>query len=142
MSLSFYVQKVEPTGVGFSFGGFNEFRHRIARSIGLKGVYPGTDTDMYRTQRYKEIESDHPMFPLIDHCDCDGSMESDDCGQVGAYLKTLILEWEKELSEYEGDLDPDLLYDMEDLKRDIEEGEKLADLMLQCYENDETLLFI
>jgi len=132
MSLSFYVQKIEPTGVGFSFSGFHEFRHRIARSIGLKGVYPWTDTDMYKTLRYKEIESDHPMFPLITHSDCDGSMGPDDCGQVGAYLKTLIPEWEKELDEgYDGELE-----------YDIEEGEKLAELMLQCHENNETLLFL
>jgi len=132
MSLSFYVQKIEPSGISFSYGGFSGFRHRIARSIGLKDVYPGIDTDMYATGRYKEIESDHPMFPLIDHDDNDGKLEPDDCGQVGAYLKILIPEWEKEFEEnHNGDLGDD-----------IEDGKKLADLMLRCYENDETLLFI
>jgi hypothetical protein len=132
MSLSFCVEKIESTGVGFSYTGFNKFRHRIARSIGLKGVYPGTDTDMYVTNKYKEIESEHPMFPLIDHNDNDGKLEPDDCGTVGAYLKTLIPEWEKEFDEY-----PE-----KELENDIMEGKKLADLMLQCYENNETLLFI
>jgi len=142
MSLSFYVQKVEPTGVGFTYREFSRFRHRIARSIGLKGVYPGPGTDMYFSLKYLEIPSEHPAFLLIAHSDCDGSMGPDDCGQAGAYLKTLIPEWEKEISEYEGDLDPDLKSDMEDLKSDIEEGKKLADLMLQCHENNETLLFL
>jgi len=133
MSLNFCVQKIESTGVGFSYSGFNEFRHRIARNIGLKGVYPGTDTDMYVSGRYKEIESEHPVYPLIDHDDNDGKLEPDDCGQVGAYLKTLISEWERELDEYPDEIG---------LEGDIEEGKKLADLMLECYENGETLLFM
>jgi len=133
MSLNFYVQKPEPTGIGFSYGGFNEFRHRIARSIGLKGVYPMTDTDMYRTSRYKEIESSHPMFPLIEHEDNDGDLGPDDCGQVGAYLKTLLAEWKLELEK-----DPD---DSE-LACTIENGEKFADLLIECHEDGKTLLFI
>jgi len=133
MSLSFYIEKIESTGVGFSYIGFNKFRHRIARSIGLKGVYPGTDTDMYVTLRYKEIESSHPMFPLIDHDDNDGKLEPADCGTVGSYLKILIPEWEKEFEEYP---------DEKELESDIEEGNKLADLLLQCHENNEVLLFM
>jgi len=133
MSLSFCIEKIEHTGVGFSYIGFNKFRHRIARSIGLKGVYPGTDTDMYITLRYKEIEESHPMFPLIEHEDSDGKLYPCDCGPAGAYLKTLIPEWEKELEEYP---------DERELASDIEEGKKLADLMIQCHKNNESLLFM
>jgi len=133
MSLNFCVEKIESTDIGFSFRGFNEFRHRIARSIGLKGVYANTDTDMYMTLRYKEIEETHPMYTLIIHCDCDGKLWPDDCGQIGTYLKTLIPEWKKELEE-----DPD----DDELKDDVEIGDKLADLMLGCHKNNESLLFL
>jgi len=132
MSLSFCVQKVEHTDVGFSYSGFNEFRHRIARSIGLKDVHSGDDTDMYTTGRYKEIEISHPMFPLIDHDDNDGELGPDDCGMVGAYLKTLIPEWEKELGQ---EHDKELEYD-------ISMAKKMVDLMLRCSDNNETLLFL
>jgi hypothetical protein len=132
MALSFYVQKQEPTGVGFSYRRFNEFRHRIARSIGLKGVYAGTDTDMYMTGKYKEIGEYHPLYEFIAHSDCDGELDDRDCKKIGECLKTIILEWEKELDDD---------YDKE-LENDINEGRKLADLMLDCCENGDTLLFI
>ena len=134
MSLSFCVQKVESTGIGFPYSAFNEFRHRIGRSLGLKGVYSMTPTDMYITKRYMEIEDTHPLYPLIDHSDCDGALEPEDCGQIGAYLKeSLVPEWKKELEE--GGSNDELDYD-------IKQGERLADLMLKCYENGDTLLFI
>lgn len=132
MSLSFCIQKVESTGVGFSYYGFNEFRHRIARSIGLKDVYSMTSTDMYQTGRYKEIEYDHPMYPFIDHDDNEGELGPDDCGQVGSYLEVLLEEWRKELADK---------YD-DGLNNDIIQGQKLAELMLKCNENGYTLLFL
>jgi len=132
MGLSFYVQKVEPTGIGFSYSGFDEFRHRIARSIGLKGVYSGTKTSMYKTGSYKQIETTHPMYPFIDHDDNEGELGPENCGQVGAYLKILMQEWRKELEEKP---DAGLFFD-------TNAGEKLADVMLKCYENGETLLFV
>jgi len=133
MSLSFCVQKVESTGVSFSYNGFNEFRHRIARSIGLKDVDPSmSDTDMYMTGRYKEIESSHPMYPLIDHDDNEGDLGPDDCGMVGSYLQVLIEEWEKELADsFDNGLD-----------HAIKQGKKLAEVMLECHENGNTLLFL
>jgi len=133
MGLNFCIQKVEHTDVGFSYGEFNDFRHRIARSVGLDNVYSGTVTDMYLCKQYTKIESTHPMYPLIDHDDNDGELGPDDCGQVGRYLKHNILpEWRKELEEKPND----------ELANDIEQGDKLAELMLECYENDNTLLFI
>ena len=133
MSLSFYVQKIESAGVGFSYIGFDKFRHRIARSIGLKDVYSSMGSkDMYASGRYKEIESGHPMWPLIGHSDTDGDIGPEDCGKIGACLKTLIQEWEKELKS-----SPD-----EELEIDIEKGKRLADVMMRCYENNEILLFM
>jgi hypothetical protein len=132
MSLSFCVQKIEPTDVGFTYHGFNEFRHRIARSIGLKDVYSLTETDMYHTGRYKEIETTHPMYPLIDHDDAEGDMGPDDCGQVGKYLKIIILEWRKELEDNFS----------AELKNDIDMAERLSEVMMQCYQHGETLLFM
>ena len=134
MSLSFCVQKVESTGICFSYAAFSQFRHRIGRSLGLKDVYSMTPTDMYMTFRYKEIENTHPLYPLIDHNDSDGALGPDECGQVGAYLKEgLLPEWKKELEE--GGSNDELDYD-------IKQGERLADLMLKCYENGDTLLFL
>lgn len=138
MSLSFAIQKIESTEVGFSYSGFNGFRHRIARSIGLKDVYALTDTDMYETGRYKEIEFSHPMYPLIDHDDNEGELGPDDCGRIGSCLRILIQNW---LSEKCGQRNASMPVD-KDLEFDISMGERLADLMIRCHENDETLLFL
>jgi len=133
MGLSFCVQKVEETGVRFSYSGFNDFRHRIARSIGLKDIAIGDkETDIYFTGRYMEIENSHPMYPLIDHEDNDGDLGPDDCGMVGSYLRILIEEWKSELGTSSD------IY----LEQDIEMGEKLANVMLQCHANNNTLLFL
>jgi hypothetical protein len=132
MGLSFCVLREVHTGIGFSYSGFHDFRHRIARSIGFKDAYSGTDTDIYETGRYKEIETTHPLHPFMTHEDCDGDLSPEDCGKVGAYLKELISEWEKELEGNPSDLD---------LKFDLQEAKKLSDLMLNCYTNGETLLF-
>jgi hypothetical protein len=133
MSLSFCVQKIEDADLGFGFGEFSRFRHRIAQSIGLKDVYAGTDTDMYETKRYIEIGETHPIYPLIEHSDCNGDMEPEECGQVGNYLKALIPLWEKEMELGTSD---------ELLENDIQKGKALVELMLKCYKNDETLLFV
>ena len=132
MGLGFGVQTVKLTGIHFSYNQFNVFRHRIARSIGLD-VYHGTGEDMYKTGRWKEIEHSHPVYPLINHDDCEGELGPDDCGMVGAYLKTLIQEWKKE-RDVEG-INPALDYD-------ITEGERLADLMVKCHEDGDTLVFL
>jgi len=132
MSLDFCVQKVESTGIGFTYHSFHEFRNRIARYCGFPNAYPDTDGDIYKNFRWKEMESTHPMFPLMDHSDCDGEMDPDDCGKVGAHLKVLADEWK---AEPENEDDKDREYD-------IEMAEKLSEVMLQCYKNDETLLFL
>jgi hypothetical protein len=82
---------------------------------------------MYETGRYKEIEYSHPIYPFLDHSDCDGEMGPDDCGQVGMCLKEIVKEWN-------GD-DPEA-------QEHIEFGNKLADVMLQCSEEGNTLLFL
>jgi hypothetical protein len=127
MSVSFCIQKVVPTGVSLSYDGFHSFRHRVARSCGIKDVYPGTETDLYETGRYKELEGSHPMTAFLEHSDCDGSMGPDDCGQTGMYLKEIIKEWNDE--------DPDE-------KADLKFAERLVDVMLKCYEERNSLLFI
>jgi hypothetical protein len=134
MGLHFYVEKVESTDVWFTFGMFNTLRHRIARSIGLKDVYAGTDTDMYLTGKFKEIDENHPMHDFLIYSDCDGRMEPEECGQVAAYLKTIIEEWEIE-KNYTGIND-------EDLELDIKNGKKLTELLQRCFKNVEALLFI
>jgi hypothetical protein len=126
MSVSFAVEKVESLGVSWPYHMFNSFRHRIARSCGLKDVYANTETDMYKTGRYKEL-GDSPIYPFIEHSDCDGEMGPEECGPVGAYLKVLIEEW---LGE-----DPQEIID-------IKNGKRLAEAMLKCHEKGETLLFL
>jgi hypothetical protein len=82
---------------------------------------------MYKTGRYKDIEASHPIYPLLDHSDCDGEMGPDDCGQVGMQLKEIVKEWKGE------DLEEQYL---------IEFGNKLADVMLKCFREGNTLLFL
>ena len=131
MGLSFGVKKVELVGVHFSYSGFNEFRHRIARSCGFPDVYSGTENDFYSSGRWKEMNENHPMFPLLSHSDCEGDMNSEDCGKVGYHLKTLVEVWKAKLVKK---------YD-HNLEHHIGKAEELSRVMIQCNENDETLVF-
>jgi hypothetical protein len=96
-------------------------------ACGLRDVYPQTETDMYKTGSYKEIEVSHPIYPRLDHSDCDGEMGPDDCGQVGMYLKEIVKEWK-------GDGPEEQVH--------IDFGNKLADVMLKCFRDGNTLLFL
>jgi hypothetical protein len=127
MGLSFGIKRVEHLGFGWSYHGFNEFRHRIARSVWFKDAYSGTDTDIYMTGRFNEIENTHPLWALMSHEDCDGFIWSDDCGKIASYLKLVIDEWRKD--------DPDAMYD-------IENGTRLVEAMMKCYKEGVDLLFM
>jgi hypothetical protein len=54
-------------------------------------------------------------------------MGPDDCGRAGMYLKEIIKEWKGDGPEEQGH---------------IEFGNKLADVMLKCFEEGNTLLFL
>jgi hypothetical protein len=127
MGLGFGIKRVEHLDIGWSYKGFSEFRHRIARSIWFKDTYSGTDTDIYKTGRFKEIEVTHPLWVLMSHEDCDGFIGPDDCGKIASYLKLVIDEWNKD--------DPDAKYD-------ITEGTKLVEAMNKCCEEGTDLLFM
>jgi hypothetical protein len=131
MGLDFFIKKEIPTGIGFSYYGFHAFRHRVARYCGFPDVYPDTNTDFYKNDRWKELEETHPIYPLLSHSDCDGEMGPDDCGKVGVHLEVLVREWKIELKETG---DPELKYDME-------MAEQLSKLMLKCYEDGNVLVF-
>ena len=132
MGLSFYVQKAEPAGIGFSYFGFHEFRHRIARSCGFHDCFPGTDTDFYKNDRWKEMEETHPMYSLLSHSDCDGNLHPDDCYLIATHFEIILQEWRTELAK-----NRDI-----DLENDIDMAEQLAKVMMQCYRHGETLLFM
>jgi hypothetical protein len=88
---------------------------------------------MYQTGKYKEISERHPLYEFISNNDSDCKMEPDDCHKAGECLKTIVKGWE-EIAFYG--------YSDESMNFDIEMGKKMVDLLLRCYENDETLLFV
>lgn len=58
--------------VSWSYGGFSEFRRRIARAIGLNldemcGFYGNTPWP------------EHPLVPFLHHSDCDGELSAKEC---------------------------------------------------------------
>lgn len=73
----------------WSYGGFGEFRRRLAAEIGInlhemKGFLGG-----WRPWKMRD-----PIVPLLNHSDCDGVLTPAECAQVAPRLRELVAEWE------------------------------------------------
>lgn len=125
MGIDFAYRKIEfperEKRVYWSYGGFNAFRERLAKEIGIdlrlmdgfcgpdkEGVLWGTVNDY--------------IVPFLNHSDCDGNLSPDQCRDIYIRLIELVQHW------------PDDDYD----KRT---ALKLADMMEQCAKNEWVLEF-
>lgn len=82
----------------FSYGGFAEFRIRLAQEIGLDLHAMEGFTDSHRnTNRNRKPLSwtkvKDAIVPLLNHSDCDGELTVEECLTVAPRLRELVNDW-------------------------------------------------
>jgi hypothetical protein len=123
MGLDFMIKRLESVDAHFSYKGFMLFRYHIVR---LMGIDTGNNINIFDSGAAEKVPKDDPLFDFIFHCDCDGELDSYQCGEIGPRLKTLLENW-----------NPTDVYE----KKEKESGLKLANAMIKCSEEDAHLIF-
>lgn len=77
------------TDARWSYGGFNNFRRRLANEIGMNL----DDMEGFDGNIPFHIYQDD-IIPLLNHSDCDGELTPDECKQVAPRLRELVSGWE------------------------------------------------
>ena len=77
---------------GWSYGGFHSFRLRLAKELNLK-TFPETIGKMTHNT-WEDAEFDEPIEPLMNHSDCDGLLEPEECKKIAPRLRDLVRNWE------------------------------------------------
>ncbi len=68
----------------FSYGSFMQFRSMLAEKLG----YPNL-RDMYNSGTY-DVMINEPIYPLINHSDCDGELTVNEMKQIIPQLTEII----------------------------------------------------
>jgi len=77
----------------WSYGGFNSFRQRLAKEIGMNlEEMDGFRRDEKPGIPFSNFSDD--IIPLLDHSDCDGVLAPDECKRVAPRLRELISKWD------------------------------------------------
>jgi hypothetical protein len=88
-----------PGDAHWSYGGFHEFRKRLAdaEGIDLEGMagfrrkpYPGVPG----VRSWDDVAT--PLAPLLHHSDCDGELTREECAQVAPRLREILDQWAEE----------------------------------------------
>lgn len=133
---------ISPGGAQWSYGGFMEFRQRLAAEEGfnlldMQGFcrhYRGTPGEHpdepcpTATTPWDEVES--PLVPLLTHSDCEGVLLPDECEQMLPRLREVRAAWSTKTDDY----DPAADYDTRQLGA-------LIDGMAHCVQNGCAVVF-
>ena len=76
--------KVGNLHASWSYGGFHEFRKRLAAEIGM---------DLEELYKGKYPFPQEPLTFLLDHSDCDGILTSEQCLKLWPRLELLTASW-------------------------------------------------
>jgi hypothetical protein len=68
-----------------SYGSFNSWRTEICKQAGL-----GNLRDYYGFGGEKQWDEVHPLFPLLNHSDCDGEIKWEDCKGIADALTEIL----------------------------------------------------
>jgi hypothetical protein len=100
----------------WSYGGFHRFRLRLSAAIDLdfEGFCEGKPAT--------EANAKDPIFPLLNHSDCDGDLSPEDCATVAPRLREMVAPWPED--DY-----------------DKHQALLLAEGMEECAKNGESLEF-
>lgn len=101
----------------WSYGGFNEFRRRLAKAAGIS---LGDMRGFGGKKGWTKVED--PIKLLLNHSDCDGILSSNHCAKVEPRLRKLVARWPR------GDYDK-------------QNALSLADGMKRCADNKMVLEF-
>lgn len=105
----------------WSYGGFMRFRARLIETLEL-----GNLNDMYDDGSYYEKLENIPIFPLINHSDCDGELTVEEMKAIIPQLDLIVSMWESQQpSDY-----------------DAERGRQFVDGMKYAIEENEPMEFI
>lgn len=99
----------------WAYSGFMRFRDRLAEALG----YTKSLRDMYDDDTYTCMENE-PIYPLINHSDCDGDLTVEEMQQILPQLEDIINRWDDE--DYEKDRG---LLLIESMKEAINDNEPL-----------------
>ena len=83
----------------WAYSGFNRFRGRLAAACGAKwdGVMVWFSHEKKPTDAENEAEwnkvIDHPIYPLLNHSDCDGHLTPDECVSVAKGIDMIVKNW-------------------------------------------------
>lgn len=70
----------------WSYSGFNMFRDRLVRTLGLaRGI-----KDLWQNPL---PYTNHPLYPLLMHSDCDGELSPAECARIVPVLKAAVAGW-------------------------------------------------
>lgn len=109
-------------GVSFSYGGFAQFRRELAKEIDVKlDEMEGFGGE----KSFEKIEDAIKYF--LDHSDCDGELEPKYCKLIAPRMKEIADKWIKSNDE--------------DLEYYGEKALAIYEGMIECCENNESLLF-
>ncbi len=75
----------------FSYSGFMNFRNKLVETLG----YTHSLNSMYNDGTYVNMKTE-PIFPLIDHSDCDGGLTVEEMKQILPQLKCIVGKWPKD----------------------------------------------
>jgi hypothetical protein len=119
-----------PGGARWAYSGFRRFRLRIARQLEVDlerlwherpmiEVEPGEWRDPWR-------EGDEPLYLLLNHSDCDGTLSAFECAVVAPRLLEVIRHWSRddEAEDY-----------------DHEQALRLVEGMIECIRTGDPLVF-
>jgi hypothetical protein len=99
MGVDFWIEaKPEYTGCCWSYCGFNDFRKRLAESIGINlDEMKGFCNDGKEWPDPKK----EPLVYFLDHSDCDGELLPEECRAVWKRLHEVVSEWSDRALDYD-----------------------------------------
>jgi hypothetical protein len=74
----------------WSYTGFNDFRERLAKQIGIK--LREMDGFCDSGKPWDEVTDD--IAPLLNHSDCDGKLSASECERIAKRLRELVKNWD------------------------------------------------
>lgn len=81
----------------WSYSGFNRFRNKLAEALGFDVPSDG----IYGSDFYMKLE-EQPIFPLINHSDCDGNLTVEEMEQTLPQLEKIVDMWADDLGSEKG----------------------------------------
>ena len=89
------------TDAHWAYSGFNRFRTRVAKTIGIdlqkmKGFTGTSGGISWEPYTY------HALYPFLDHSDCDGTLSPEECRLVAPALRMALEEIDDEYDKRQG----------------------------------------